>query len=108
MKDDALLQLLGDRVRDLEADNYNLTIARNKLHEQVVQLTVDLALAKCDVAGERMLAERWQKLACRYDDIRGWLRLCTDDQVGHSEFYRECCLIIFGEYRGETEVDNDD
>ena len=55
-----------------------------------------------------MLAERWQKLACRYDDIRGWLRLCTDDQVGHSEFYRECCLIIFGEYRGETEVDNDD
>ena len=39
MKDDALLQLLGDRVRDLEADNYNLTIARNKLHEQVVQLT---------------------------------------------------------------------
>lgn len=108
MKDDALLQRLGDRVRELESNLYEVTLERNNLNESNVQLRIDLLVSDLNVKNERDRSDRWQKLAGRYDDIRGWLRLCTDDQVGHSEFYRECCLIIFGEYRGETEVDNDD
>lgn len=55
-----------------------------------------------ELRAEREHADRWQKLAGRYDDIRYWLRLCEDNPAGHAEFYRECCLLIFGEYRDES------
>lgn len=59
-----------------------------------------LLLAK-DVLIERERSKGWQKLAGRYDDIRDWLRTCQDDPEGWQQFYKECCLLIFGQYRDE-------
>jgi hypothetical protein len=47
---------------------------------------------------ERDRTESWRKLANGYDDIRGWLRLCSDNPEGWQEFYKEACLIVFGSY----------
>lgn len=57
-----------------------------------------ILLKENELRTERAHADRWQKLAGHYDDIRGWLRICQDTPEGHAEFYRECCLLIFGEY----------
>lgn len=66
-----------------------------------------LLLAK-DVQIERERSKGWQKLAGRYDDIRDWLRICQDDSEGWQQFYKECCLLIFGEYRDSLPGVDDD
>jgi hypothetical protein len=66
------------------------------------ELLVRCTSMEDQIRTERAHAEHWQKLVGHYDDIRGWLRLCTDDEAGHAEFYRECCLLIFGHYRNQS------
>ena len=53
------------------------------------------ATLECDLAAERAHADRWQRLAGKYDEIRDWLRLCDDTPEGHAEFYNECAKLIF-------------
>lgn len=54
-------------------------------------------IAEKDIAVERARADKWMELGKKYDDIRDWLRVCVDTPEGHTEFYGECCRIIFGE-----------
>jgi len=65
------------------------------------ELLMRCLMLEKDIAIERERSKTWQQLAGRYDDIRDWLRICADDQAGHSEFYKECCLLIFGHYQDE-------
>ncbi len=67
------------------------------LRQRLNQATLDLLLAHCDVRMWRDRSDSWQALAGRYDDVRGWLRVCEDNPAGHAEFYRECCVLIFGQ-----------
>jgi hypothetical protein len=73
-----------------------------------IELTYKNLLLRKDLEIECHRSKQWQKLAGRYDDIRYALRNCDDDPAGHAEFYKECCLIIFGEYRDETRDDYKD
>ena len=59
------------------------------------------ALAKHDVDSEIARSEQFRKKANDLHDLKGWLRVCDDNPEGHAEFYREACLLIFGEYRDE-------
>lgn len=62
---------------------------------QLAQALTRVAVLECDLAAERAHADRWQKLAGRYDEIRDWLRICDDSPEGHAEFYHECAKLIF-------------
>ena len=62
---------------------------------QLAQALTRAAVLECDLAAERAHADRWQKLAGRYDEIRDWLRICDDSPEGHAEFYNECAKLIF-------------
>lgn len=70
-----------------------------------IELLKRCILAEHQARSDRRRADRLQKLVDRYWDIRGWLRACDDTPGGYAEFYRECCLLIFGEYRGEQDDD---
>lgn len=61
-----------------------------------VELLSQVSVLERDVQAERQHADRWQKLAGRYDDIRYALRNCDDTPEGHSQFYNECSRLIFG------------
>ena len=63
------------------------------------------AIAQSRINSEIARSEQFRKKANDLYDLKGWLRLCDDTPEGHAEFYREACLLIFGEYRGETEDD---
>jgi hypothetical protein len=76
-------------------------------NRRVVALRVKMLLLTKDVEIERERSKRWQKLAGRYDDIRDWLRICEDDENGWAEFYRQVCLLVFGQYRDEDAEVND-
>lgn len=67
----------------------------------------NLMLVK-DVEIERQRSKTWQKLAGHYDEIRDWLRMCDDDQEGWQEFYKQTCLLIFGEYHDSLPDVEDD
>jgi hypothetical protein len=73
-----------------------------------VELIRRCALLEKDLAIETDRSKRWQELAGRYDDIRYSLRNCDDTPEGHAEFYRDCCLTIFGVYRDETDEDDNE
>jgi len=62
---------------------------------QLAQALTRVAVLECDLSAERAHADRWQKLAGRYDEIRDWLRICDDSPEGHAEFYNECAKLIF-------------
>lgn len=62
---------------------------------QLSQALTRVAVLECDLAAERAHADRWQKLAGRYDEIRDWLRVCDDSPEGRRTFYRECSKLIF-------------
>jgi hypothetical protein len=62
-----------------------------------VQLLGRVALLENQVQVERQHADRWQKLAGKYDEIRYELRNCPDTPAGHAEFYHECARLIFGD-----------
>lgn len=68
-----------------------------ELSVREIELLAKIAVLECDLRAERAHADRWQKLAGRYDDIRYALRLCSDTREGHAEFYSECAELIFGE-----------
>ncbi|MGV7251907.1 hypothetical protein PJJ30_24065 [Mycobacterium kansasii] len=57
-----------------------------------------------ELANERRHADRWQRLAGRYDDIRYALRNAPDTPEGHAEFYRECSGLIFPDASTESEA----
>lgn len=63
-----------------------------------IELLGRVAVLECDLRSERQHADRWQKLAAYYDDIRYALRNAPDTPEGHAEFYSECARLIFGEY----------
>jgi hypothetical protein len=70
---------------------------------------IDL-LSRCillegELKTERERADRWQQLAGHYDDMRYALRNCSDDPVGHRQFYRDCARMIFGDYWFEEDDD---
>lgn len=60
-------------------------------------------LLQKDVEIEHQRSKAWQLLAGRYDDIRYELRNSDDTPAGHAEFFKQCCLTIFGEYRDEVD-----
>lgn len=66
------------------------------------ELTYRCLMLQSDIAIERRRSKAWQELAGHYDDIRDWLRVCQDNPDGWEQFYRECCLLIFGFYRDES------
>ncbi|ACF34281.1 hypothetical protein FDI14_gp138 [Mycobacterium phage SirDuracell] len=61
------------------------------------RLHVEIAVLKAELETERRHADKWQRLAGRYDDIRYALRNAPDTPKGHAEFYNECAELIFGE-----------
>lgn len=63
------------------------------------------AIAQSRIDDEIRRSEQFRKKADDLYDLRGWLRLCADTPEGHAEFYKEACLLIFGEYRGQAEED---
>lgn len=76
--------------------------------EREIDLLGRCLMLEAELATERRLCDQWRNLANGYDDIRGWLRLCDDDHNGHAEFYKEACLIIFGHYHDESDIDDPD
>jgi hypothetical protein len=62
-----------------------------------IELLSQVAILENAVQAERQHADRWQKLAGRYDDIRYALRNCDDTPEGHAQFYNECSQLIFGD-----------
>lgn len=62
-----------------------------------VELLGRIAVLEIEVRTERQHADRWQKLAGKYDEIRYELRNCDDTPEGHAEFYNECARLIFGD-----------
>lgn len=50
-----------------------------------------------DLEVERQRADRMREDSNKLYELRGWLRLCTDDPAGHEEFYRWACHYIFGD-----------
>lgn len=73
--------------------------------QAVFKLTVKALGLQHELRSERDRCDTWRKLANGYEDIRSWLRLCDDNQSGHSEFYKQACLIVFGTYRDEELAD---
>ncbi len=80
------------------------SLIRNVVPELVAEvktLQVDATAAKIladhDLKTERAHADRWQKLAGAYDDIRYALRNAPDTPEGHAEFYNEADRLIFGD-----------
>ena len=68
-----------------------------------LELTYRSLMLEKDLEIERQRSKTWQELAGRYDDIRDWLRICSDNPEGWEQFYRECCMVIFGFYRDEAD-----
>jgi hypothetical protein len=56
-----------------------------------------IAILENEVRAERQHADRWQKLAGCYDEIRYVLLQVRDTPEGHAEFYNECARLIFGD-----------
>lgn len=73
-----------------------------------LELTYKNMMLRKDLEIECDRSKRWQELAGHYDMMRYALRNSDDNPAGHAHFYKECCLIIFGEYRDETENEDDD
>lgn len=105
--EDVLDAFMTERARADTADGDRIALRRNlmeaqrRLHglradqlKQSIMAAADL-VAALDVAHERQRADSWMKLGRKYEEIRDWLRLCDDDPDGHTEFYRECCEVIF-------------
>jgi hypothetical protein len=61
-----------------------------------VELLARIAVLEADLRAERAHADRWQKLAGSYDDIRYALRNAPDTPEGHAKFYDESAELIFG------------
>lgn len=78
---DSIRKLVA-RVRELSALN--------------VEAATAAMLARMGEQNERDSADRWREHAKVEYDLRGWLRLCTDDPAGHAEFYQWACHLYFG------------
>lgn len=74
--------------------------------EALMRMTLKALGLQHEVRIERDRTDTWRKLANGYEDIRAWLRNCPDNQEGHSEFYKQACLVVFGVYR-DDEFDDD-
>ena len=88
--------------------NGSIQIQKRTPEQAVFALTVKALGLQHDLCAERDRCDTWRKLANGYEDIRSWLRLCEDNQTGHSEFYRQACLIVFGTYREDEFADAPD
>jgi hypothetical protein len=68
----------------------------HQLRRDLVVAHTSLMLAQLDLASERRQVEEWRKRAQVENDLRGWLRLCSDDPKGHGEFYAWASHLYFG------------
>ncbi|QRY51779.1 hypothetical protein [Mycolicibacterium septicum] len=50
-----------------------------------------------DLEVERSRADKMREDSNTLYELRGWLRLCDDDEAGHAEFYQWACHYIFGD-----------
>ena len=77
----------------------DLPAAKGRIEEleaQVVQSAMAMTFANLDARNEYRLAETWRAHAKVEDDLRGWLRVCSDDPAGHAEFYAWASHLYFG------------
>lgn len=84
-----------------------LQITKRTPEQAVFALTLKALGLQNELRAERDRCDTWRKLANGYEDIRSWLRLCDDNAMGHAEFYRQACLIVFGTYRDDEFADDD-
>ena len=54
-------------------------------------------MAQRDLEIERHRADKMLEDSNKLHELRGWLRLCSDDSAGHAEFYQWACHYIFGD-----------
>lgn len=73
--------------------------------QEYFKMTMKAMGLQSELNVERQRCDDWRKLANGYEDIRTWLRLCNDDPAGHTEFYKQACLIVFGSY-GDNFLDD--
>lgn len=71
-----------ERIRDLEKACMDSAMA--------------MTLANLDARTAWGYVDMWRKKAKVEDDLRGWLRLCTNDEEGHAEFYAWASHLYFG------------
>lgn len=66
-----------------------------ELQKKLIEAGTKAVIANLDAKSWQDRSDMWQRTAARYEDIRGWLRLCEDTPEGHAEFYEQCARIIF-------------
>lgn len=67
-----------------------------EMNTRVVAAETGALFARLDLAAERTRSDMWREHAKIEQDLRGWLRLCTDDPEGHAEFYAWASHLYFG------------
>lgn len=58
---------------------------------------MDAMMSRRDLETERRRADSLLEDSNTLYELRGWLRLCSDDPAGHEKFYRWACHYIFGD-----------
>ncbi|SKJ41365.1 Uncharacterised protein [Mycobacteroides abscessus subsp. massiliense] len=71
----------------------------NEKHElpEPVRSQIAAMMAQRDLQLERERADRMRDDSNTLYELRGWLRLCSDNPAGHAEFYQWACHYIFGD-----------
>lgn len=67
-----------------------------ELEKACMDSAMAMTLANLDAQTAWRYCDMWRKGAQVEADLRGWLRLCTDDPAGHAEFYAWASHLYFG------------
>lgn len=70
---------------------------------RVLDVYSEIVALECEIRVLNKRIESLLRTSADYCDLKGWLRLCGDDEAGHAEFYAWASHYFFGTDEPEDE-----